>query len=272
MTRFILCSLFSIIVTCGAFGQKARRIVSLAPSLTKNIYYLGCPDKLVGCTSYCTEALADNKAVVASAIKVNLEKTVSLKPDLVLTTPLTDPETIESLRKFGIRVEVFPSAVSFNGICRQFIEIGKLLGEAETALEIVTASENKIEQLLEKNPVKNPGRFFIQIGADPIFTVLPNTFMNDFILLTGGKNIFDDLNRGTVTRESVVARNPDYIFIATMGIVSQEEKTEWERFNTIGATKNGAIFTIDADKACTPTPVTFVETFETIISCLAKVE
>ncbi|MBN1924855.1 MAG: ABC transporter substrate-binding protein, partial [Prolixibacteraceae bacterium] len=195
---------FFFFVACSVFGQKAERIVSLAPSLTKNIYYLESQDKLVGCTSYCFEALADGKEIVASAIKVNLEKTVSLNPDLVLTTPLTDPETIQMLKKFDIRVEVFPSAVSFEEICIQFVEIGKLLNNEAKAIEIIEKSRNKIDQLLKLNTSEFPDLFFIQIGADPIFSVLSNTFMNDYILLAGGRNIFEDLHRGTVSRESVV--------------------------------------------------------------------
>jgi iron complex transport system substrate-binding protein len=37
-------------------------------------------------------------------------------------------------------------------------------------------------------------------------------------------NIASDLTRGAITRESVIIRNPDIIFIVTMGIAGEEEK------------------------------------------------
>lgn len=246
----------------------AGRIVSLAPSLTKNIYFLDAQEQLVGCTSYCTEALADNKTVVASAIKVNIEKTVSLLPDLVLATTITPAETIESLEKLGVKVEIFPTPKSYAEICSQFNRLGELTNKAEEAESIINISNKKVDELKKLINTTSTPEIFCQIGADPIFTVLPNTFMNDYITLSGGRNIADDLTKGTMTRESVLSRDPAYIFIVTMGIVGEEEKNIWEKFPSLKAAEDQHIFIIDAEKACSPTPITFVETFETIINLM----
>jgi ABC-type hemin transport system substrate-binding protein len=105
--RYFFACLLMVALWGTSSAQIYQRVVSLAPSLTKNIYFMGAGSQLVGCTSFCQEALDDNKEVVASAIKVNLEKLVLQKPDLVVATGLTDPETIASVKKFGIRIEVF---------------------------------------------------------------------------------------------------------------------------------------------------------------------
>ncbi|MBN2261924.1 MAG: ABC transporter substrate-binding protein, partial [Prolixibacteraceae bacterium] len=157
------------------WGQTEKRIVSLAPSITKNIYYLEAQNQLVGCTSYCTEALNDNVEVIASAVKVNIEKTVSLLPDLVLATTITDPETIDMFKKFGIKVAVFPTPQSFNEICDQFLFLGSLLEKEENAQKIIDESKAKIESFSTKNILQNSSKIFFQIGAKPLFTVLPNT-------------------------------------------------------------------------------------------------
>ena len=49
----------------------------------------------------------DNKEVVASAVTVNIEKVLSLKPDMVIATGMTDPEAIELIRKAGIKPRYF---------------------------------------------------------------------------------------------------------------------------------------------------------------------
>ena len=86
--------------------------------------------------------------------------------------------------------------------------------------------------------------------------------MDDFITLLGAENIAGQLTGGTVTREFVIANNPDYIFIATMGIVGEEEVKIWKKYPNLTATRQGHIYIIDADKACQPIPSYFVETLQ----------
>jgi iron complex transport system substrate-binding protein len=111
---------------------------------------------------------------------------------------------------------------------------------------------------------------FFELGAKPIFTVIPNTFMDDYISFAGGENIASDLKSGTITRESVLARNPDVIFIVTMGIVGTDEKSTWGKYKDISASKAGKIFIVDSNKACSPNPVIFVDVVEQIITLMYK--
>ena len=252
-----------------ANAQQYSRVVSLAPSLTKNIYYLNAESRLLACTSYCKRAKEDDKAVVASMVTVNVEKIVGLKPDLVLATSITNPEYIEMLRKFNIRVEVFPTPKSFEGICSQFVEMGKLLGKEEDAIQHVADIKREIEAIKMLSATRNFNKkVFIQIGADPLYAVIPSSFMNDYILFANATNVAEDLTMGALSREAVLTRNPDYIFVVTMGIVGEEEKKVWERFGDLNAVKNNRIFIIDSDLACTPTPPTFLQTMRLISKCL----
>ena len=245
-------------------AEQYSRVVSLAPSITKNIYYLEAQDCLVGCTSYCTVAKNDNKTVVASPATINIEKVVALKPDLVIASTITNPEYIEMLRKFNIRVEVLTTPKSFDKICCQFIDMAKLLGKTDLAFKKISLIKEEINCLKAKNSNRAVGKIFFQIGADPLFTVIPNSFMNDYILFANASNIANHLNKGTISREVVISKNPDYIFIVTMGIIGDEEKKVWENFKELIAVKNNKIFIIDSDLACTPTPQTFLETMKII--------
>ncbi|HKK81678.1 MAG TPA: ABC transporter substrate-binding protein, partial [Prolixibacteraceae bacterium] len=158
-TAFITLVFLLLLSTLDINAQQ-KRIVSLAPSLTKNVYFLEAQDQLVGCTSYCSEALADNKEVVASAIKVNIEKTISLKPDLILVTTITAPETIEMLEKFDIQVEVFSTPRNTEEVFEQFMRIGSLLTKKEEANEIIATSKQKIKEIKQKHPASNKDIFF----------------------------------------------------------------------------------------------------------------
>ncbi|WP_352421427.1 helical backbone metal receptor [Proteiniphilum sp.] len=257
---FLFLSILTVLTVFTVQGQPYTRIVSLAPSFTQSLYYLEAQDNLVGCTSYCEAAKGDNKEIVSSAVKANVEKIISLKPDLVLASGLTNPKDTELLKKVGIKVEVIYSPKSFQEICDQFIRIGELVGKTEKANALVGESKRTIQEIVEKNKHNTNRKMFFQIGANPLFTVIPNTFMNDYMTLLGIENIAGDLTQGTVTREFVIANNPDYIFIATMGIVGEEELKTWNRYSSLKATRKKQIYIIDSDIACQPTPVTFVQT------------
>jgi iron complex transport system substrate-binding protein len=256
---------FLFILTAFAVqGQPYTRIVSLAPSFTQSLYYLGAQDNLVGCTSYCEVAKGDNKEIVSSAVKANVEKIISLKPDLVLASGLTNPKDTELLRKVGIKVEIIHSPKSFQEICEQFIRMGALVGKTEKANTLVEESKRTIQRITEKNKQNTNRKMLFQIGANPLFAVIPNTFMDDYMTLLGIENIAGKLTQGTVTREFVIANNPDYIFIATMGIAGEEELKTWSRYSSLKAAKNKQIYIIDSDIACQPTPITFAQTMEVI--------
>lgn len=229
---------------------------------------MGAQHKLIGCTSYCMVNQQDHITVIGNAVKVNMEKILSLQPDLVLTTELTSPETIAMLKKSGIKYKVFNSPVNFKGICDQFLETAKLLGKEPEAKRIISSEQAKLDSLKKKVSKQPKLRIFIELGAKPLFAVIPNTFMHDYIVFIGGVNIATDMNTGIISRESVLLKNPDIIFITTMGATGSEEIETWMQYKKLNAAKNKKIFTLDSNIACTPCPDSFTRTIEIMISMI----
>jgi ABC-type Fe3+-hydroxamate transport system substrate-binding protein len=256
---------WAIIIVMPVFiGQslfaQAKRIVSLSPTISQNIEILNGSHLIVGCTNYCKIAKTSPEKVVATAVDVNIEKVLLLKPDLVLYSTLTKPQTIETLKSLGIKVHFFDVAKSYEVICNQFIEIGKLIGNEPLAQTIVNKCHYQTDSIKQWAKTLKPMNLFFQIGAQPLFTVIDNTFMSDYIGFLGCRNIASGQNYGTISREKVIAQNPDAIIIVTMGILSTEEAEVWKTYNTLNAVKNNRIVIIDADIACEPTPLNFVAT------------
>lgn len=263
--RLLFTFYFSLFTFYG-FSQTANRVVSLAPSISENIYLMGAQNKLVGCTSYCTQAVANGKQQVGSTVDVNMEKILMLKPDLVLAMTLTKPQDIETMKRLGIKVELIPTPKNFEEICDQTIQIAKWIGNEKAALALVQKSKQTVDSL--KSILKTPPeklKIFFQLGSNPIFTVLENTFMNDYILLCNGENIANGLTKGSVTRESVLMKNPDVIFVATMGGFGAEEQKVWQSYGGLKAAKNNRIFLIDSETSCSPTPVSFAKAFADVV-------
>jgi len=272
-TRFFRLVLFFVLTTCqfSSYSQQVKRIVSLAPSITENLYLIGAQKKLAGCTSYCTLAVQDGVQQIGSTIDVNVEKILTLKPDLVLTMLMTKTQDVEAMRKLGIRVEILPTPKNFIEICEQTIKNGKLKVFEKSARQI-TYESKRTSDILKKLGLKSKvkQKIFFQLGSNPVFTVLPNTFMNDFILFCNGENIANGMTTGIISRESVLAKNPDVIIIATMGGFGVQEKKVWETYKSMNATKNRRIFLIDSETSCSPTPDNFARAFADVISFVTQ--
>lgn len=244
-----------------------ERIISLAPSLTKNLTLLGADDLLVGCTNYCKYPEDIHPQIVANAMQVNFEKIVLLQPDLIITTNLTRPRAIETIKKLGIRIIIYENPEDFEAICAQFINLGKVIGKENNARRIVEESQQRIQELqqLIPNNREQKDKVFMQLGAKPLFSVVPGSFMHDYMSLSASQNLAEDLKIGSINQESVLNRNPDVIIIVLMGMVGEEEKKRWQQFTQISAVKKNRIYMLDADMACSPTPISFVESLEAVI-------
>ena len=172
-------------------------------------------------------------------------------------------------RENGIEIHVVGKLDSFEDICRQFEELGKIVGNHEKAVFVITDAKHKVDSL--KNVVSlnsTKQKILIQIGIDPLFAVIPNTFMDDYIKFMGCENVTVGFEKGTISRETILNRNPDIIMIATMGIAAQEEKKLWESFRELNAVKNGKVLIIDANIACVPTVKNFEKAFEEIVNMI----
>jgi iron complex transport system substrate-binding protein len=242
-----------------------ERVVSLGSTITEKIYLLGAGDRLVANTNYCVRPPeAKHKEKIGTIIKSDIEKIFSLKPDLVLATSLTQPRQIKKMERLGLKVVVFQQPANFNEMFEQFLELGKLLGERETAEEIIGRAKKQISGISNiKREGKKPKVFF-QIGARPLFTATGESFVNDFIKYAGGVNIAADAKSGMYSREKVVEADPDVIIIITMGIIGEQEMETWKNYKSMSAVKTGRIYIIDSYIVCSPTPESLAGTLNEI--------
>ena len=260
--KFVYLNLLVLFFISPAYGEDklSQRIVSIDPSVTEEIYMLGAGDRLKGSTIYCKRPEeAKNNEKIGTFLNVNLEKIVSINPDIIFNTPLTDRRAIKKLKSLGFRLVEFSQPKDFSQVCDQFLKIGEILGNDKKAWKIVDLADNNLNKI--KNAVKNLNRkkVFVQVGAKPLFTVNKDSFINDLINLAGGRNIGQDSKKGIFSREEVIRNNPDCIIITAMGIAGEDEKRTWQKFKNLRAVKNDNIYIFDAERLCSPNPVTFVD-------------
>jgi len=256
--------------TAFSAADYPQRIISLGPGITEDLYLLGAGDRIVGVTTYCHRPEeARKKDKVGTVLEVNLEEIVIRKPDLVLAINLTDPRAVEKMKSLGIRVHRFSLARNFSELNQQFLELGRLVGKAELAEEIVSRARAEVNRISAGLKGLPRPRVFVQVGAKPLFAVNRDYFLNDFIRLAGGINTSEEAGAGGLySREKVIQDDPEIIIIAAMGLAAEDEKRSWEGFKTLRAVKKRRIYIVDPDKYCNPTPLSFGEALKEMVGIL----
>jgi ABC-type Fe3+-hydroxamate transport system substrate-binding protein len=243
-----------------------QRIVSLVPNVTEELYLLGVQDRIVGVTVYCQRPpQAQSKERVGAVVEVNVEKILSLRPDLVIASPLTDQKQIKKLRDLGVRIEIFKAPQNFEGLCTGFLRLAQLVGRGQEAREIIARAEGELAISKGKVEGLSRPRVFVQIGEKPLVVAGGDSFIDDVVSCAGGINIAHEVKTSVYSREEVVRRNPDIILIAKMGMAGEREKAAWVRYETIRAVQDDRIYTVDPYRFCSPTPLSFVESVKELV-------
>jgi iron complex transport system substrate-binding protein len=246
-------------VTINAVPQ---RIVSLAPSNTEILFALGLGDKVVGVTEYCNyPEAAKTKPKVGGFSTVDIEKVVSLRPDLVLATQIHSKTIIPALEKLGLTVVALTPS-SLTGVLDSITLVGKITGQDKQASELVKDLSIQIKAIADKtqklSPAQRPRVFYVT-WHDPLMTAGTGTLSNDVISQAGGQNIASDISGDkTIDLETVINRDPEVI-IVSVGMGTGED-LPWQYIKSESRLKNtqalltDRVYKIDGDLIHRPGP------------------
>ncbi len=241
-----------------SISSAPHRIVSLSPSNTEILFALGLGDGVVGVTKYCNyppevESLKDSGKleVVGGYVDPDLEKILSLRPDMVVASQTHSSGAVTLLDKEGIPIFVVdPNNLS--SIILSIEKIGKIAGKDAEASALVQQMQSRIKAVSDKVSLLPKTRVLYIVWHDPVQTAGARTFEDEIIEKAGGLNIFHDLSGyAQVDPEAIAVRNPEVI-IACSGMGTGADKplqwAETERgLNQTDARKNGRIYQAEGD-------------------------
>jgi iron complex transport system substrate-binding protein len=229
-----------------------NRIVSLAPNITEILYALDLSHRIAGVTTFSDYPKeAKQKPKVGSYVNLNIEKIISLRPDLIIGTYGGNPKAkVLRLEELG-----FPVYVTRTENVEQMLgtieDIGMITDTTQKATILISTLRRRINAVTDR--VKNASRplVFLEINAKPLITVGADSFHNEVITLAGGKNLAADSHARypQYSLEDVVKRSPEIILISTMDRAGlfEQQKTQWMRWENIRAVQNNMIYFIDSD-------------------------
>lgn len=264
MTKILLL----IFLSLGLYtsGLDALRIVSLAPYLTEELVILNSRDQLAGITTV-DKKLLNLKGIetVGDTLNVNIEKIITLKPDLILATPMNKPTTIQKLKELGFEVKIFGMGKDFKECCQIFRQIGLLVGKEEMAKKIIEKVKLELLEIEEKLKVFSKPTVFLVIDYKPLITAGGNCYLDEIIKYAGGENVAGKWGKGffRINLEAVIEANPDFIISIAEG--GEDLLSE---FSNLTAVKESRIYYLDPDPFSRPNPVNFLNAVKLLIKVL----
>lgn len=235
----------------------ARRIVSLAPHITENLFAAGAGARIVGAVDYSDFPEAAKRIPrVGGYSRPDMEAIVALKPDLVLAWQSGNPDAVVGkLKSLGLtvyqsqpdRLEDIPDGIE---------KMGRLAGTEAAAAREADRFRRRLADLRGQYAGRAAVPVFYQVWHRPLLTVGGGQIISDVIRLCGGVNVFAALpgKAPGVSVESVLAADPEAIVASGMGRDAVVGLEDWRRWTQLKATARGNLFFVPSDLMQRPTP------------------
>lgn len=234
----------------------AARIVALAPNITELAFAAGAGPKLVGVTRFSDyPPAARDIPIVGDSSRVDLERLVSLKPDLVLAwktgTRRADADRIAAL---GIPVFALEPA-RLSDIARILRTIGQLAGSSSAAELAAAQFESGLKKLRATYGSRQRLSVFYMIWDEPLMTVNSHHMISDVLELCGGENVFADAPGITpnVSLESLMAANPQVV-ISSVWSRRYDPVGALQPVKTLRAVVENRVYYVEPDHITRQTP------------------
>ena len=266
MEKTILVLTLCLFAVPGLESRSAayERIVSLSPQITESLYLLKAERQLLAVTSYCKRPKeAALKEKIGSPLRPDIEKIVSLQPDVVLGSREGNPPWImERLKRLGLQVVYFDRPQGLEGLLRNFLQLSRLTGAADQGIEIV----RKVRAALSKEERSASYKVLWEVEAEPLMAASTASFASDIIRFAGGTNVIKtELPYPRINREEVILRAPNVIVLMDMGYSIEGEMRRWRKY-----LPDARFVVMDSYITGSPNPVTFLKAVQDLEAAREK--
>ena len=231
-------------------AQPARRIVSLAPHITENLYAAGAGERLVGTVQFSDYPEAAKKLPrVGSYARVDLEAVLALRPDLVIAWQSGNTQAqVDKLRALGLPVYLSQSN-RIDQVADEVERYGHLAGSEALATPAAARFRLRLAELRRHYGERPRVRTFYEMWKQPLMTVGGKQIISDAIRLCGGDNVFGELTvmAPTVAVEAVLAADPEAIVASGMDAARPEWLDDWQAWPKMTAVARGNLFFVPPD-------------------------
>ncbi len=199
------------------------RIISLVPSQTELLFYLGLDEEVVGITKFCPDNECRDpdkqfrkKPRIGGTKQFNMVKIAELQPDLIIgNLEENEKEQMEVLFK---RYPVWMSDIKTLEDALDMIEqVGLLVGKTAAAQVLQKQIKDQFLNLKAQTALIQPKkRVAYFIWRKPYMLAASDTFIDQMLHWAGFENAFHNKKRyPIVNKEDLQKSNPDVILLSS---------------------------------------------------------
>ena len=226
----------------------AKRIVSLSPAITENLFSIGAGDLIVGTSSHSDYPAGASAIPITSDFQtIQLERIAALKPDLIIAWQGgNSPAQLAVLQQLNIPIFQQQSQ-TLADIPLALTQLARLTAREPAAAPIVLAAYQRIA-LLKDAPSPNLNAFY-QVWHAPLMTLNQSNWVSDALNRCGARNIFANapITAPTVSMESVLALNPELIITASAQASPNQSLDAWRSWGNLSAVRHNGLLFVDSD-------------------------
>lgn len=243
-----------------------QRIVCLTTETVEVLYLLGEQDRIVGISGFTTRpAIArKEKPKISAFTSANIEKILTLQPDLVLCFSNLQADIAASLIKAGCQVHVFNQR-SLDETLQMILTVGDLVGASDKAEKLVGTYQAQLTAARQQAAAwSRKPKVYFEEWDEPMMCSI--RWAAELIEATGGVDCFPHLSQfhsardRQVTAEQVLAAQPDIIIGSWCGKKFQPTKVAaragWQAMQAI---RDGHVYEIKSVDILQPGPALFTE-------------
>ncbi|CAH0527065.1 vitamin B12 ABC transporter substrate-binding protein BtuF [Vibrio hippocampi] len=256
--RSIILLITSLLASQAAFAA-AQRVISLAPHTTELAYAAGLGDSMIAASDYSDypEAALELERV-ANYQGINLERIVTLNPDLILAWPVGNAQReLEKLEKLGFEI-FYSSTGSLEKIAENLERLSHYADDPQIGLKAARDFRTQLAEIESNTHSKEPVSYFYQLSEKPMITLGGKSWPNEVFEFCGGKNIFAQSKAPypQVNMEQIIVAKPQAIFTSEHAIAHHQWWLKWS--NELPAVSKNHIWSLTSDWLNRPTPRTLL--------------
>jgi len=256
----------AIIVTDGEgntmeLSGPVETVIVLAPSVLEIIDALGAMERVIEVDNFSVsikDPLVEGFEGAGDSYGPNIERITELDPDILITTTGGPEDDYQKISELGIKVYRTVSINGIEGVYDEITNIGKLLGLEEKGEELSSRLKQDVDEIYGKvkdlSDDQKPDVFY-EMWNEPLMSVGIDTFINDIIKKSGGKNILaqDNLTGWPeYSMETLIEKNPDVIIAPFSVAADPSVITEDSRFASIDAVISGRVYVVPDNPVSRP--------------------
>src|SRR6056297_264985 len=244
-------------------SKNPEKTVVLINSLL-DLWYLSGGEAVARCsgTTNVPEA-AENIEIIGKFYSVSLEKLIALEPDLVVvsSTVSSQMEMEDVLAENGIEFAPVDASTSpYTNFDKNVYLFSQILGTNEIYEKDVKEITGAVDEIIKKTEEsgKAPSAIVLFSSSKYVKCELPTSLTGEMLDYLGVENIVADAQIEGSTKvdfslERLIERDPDYIFVTTMGDVEEckarvdQDIKSNDAWNSLTAVKEGRVYYLPKD-------------------------